>query len=259
MGAWKNKEDEIAYHKAYREKHRDKQIAYLREYSRKNRDKLLAQSKASYQKRKEIVKIAGVAYREKNKEKISASKKKWRKDHPEEAKLRDAKSRERHAEKIKLRASVYRKSNKEKIALYLAERFKNDVQFRVTVTLRNRIRTALRLQWGKKSKKTKELLGCSVEDLMRYLEAKFLPGMTWDNHCHKGWHIDHIIPCAAFDLTDPEQQKKCFHYTNLQPLWAKENQKKSSKFNGHRISSLRRVKLTPERNCSHFLGDGNAL
>ncbi len=56
-----------------------------------------------------------------------------------------------------------------------------------------------------------------------HLEKQFKEGMTWENHGLYGWHIDHIIPCASFDLTDLEQQKKCFHYTNLQPLWAKEN------------------------------------
>jgi hypothetical protein len=48
--------------------------------------------------------------------------------------------------------------------------------------------------------------------------------------CKKAaWHVDHIIPCSSFDLTDSEQQKKCFHYTNLQPLWAIDNLKKSNK------------------------------
>jgi hypothetical protein len=48
--------------------------------------------------------------------------------------------------------------------------------------------------------------------------------MTWNNHGK--WHIDHIIPCCAFDLADPEQRKRCFHYTNLQPLWAQQNFRK---------------------------------
>jgi hypothetical protein len=55
--------------------------------------------------------------------------------------------------------------------------------------------------------------------------------MTWENHGKFGWHIDHIIPCASFDLTDLEQQKKCFHYTNFQPLWWRENILKSDNLN----------------------------
>jgi hypothetical protein len=54
--------------------------------------------------------------------------------------------------------------------------------------------------------------------------------MTWENHGRYGWHIDHIRPCASFDLADPEQQRKCFHYTNLQPLWASENMRKGDKW-----------------------------
>ena len=65
---------------------------------------------------------------------------------------------------------------------------------------------------------------------MAHLEALFQPGMTWDNHAIDGWHIDHIRPCTSFDLTDPEQQRQCFHYTNLQPLWAFDNISKSDKW-----------------------------
>jgi hypothetical protein len=68
-----------------------------------------------------------------------------------------------------------------------------------------------------------------MDQLKQYIETLFKPGMTWGNHGNFGWHLDHIIPCSSFDLTDVEQQKKCFHYTNLQPLWAKDNIKKGSK------------------------------
>jgi len=78
--------------------------------------------------------------------------------------------------------------------------------------------------------KTMELAGCSLEDLMKHLESKFAEGMTWENYGIKGWHIDHIRPCASFDLEDPEEQKKCFHWSNLQPLWAVDNLKKSDKW-----------------------------
>jgi hypothetical protein len=76
--------------------------------------------------------------------------------------------------------------------------------------------------------KTIELAGCSLEDLMKHLESKFTEGMTWENYGR--WHIDHIRPCASFSLEDPEEQKKCFHWTNLQPLWAIDNLRKSDKW-----------------------------
>ena len=65
--------------------------------------------------------------------------------------------------------------------------------------------------------------------LKQYLENQFKPGMTWQNHTVTGWHIDHIMPCSIFDLSKPEKQKACFHYTNLQPLWYYENIRKSNK------------------------------
>lgn len=73
-------------------------------------------------------------------------------------------------------------------------------------------------------------MGADIETVKKHLESLFQNGMTWDNHGFDGWHIDHIVPCAAFDLTDPEEQKKCFHYTNLQPLWAKDNLSKGDRY-----------------------------
>lgn len=91
--------------------------------------------------------------------------------------------------------------------------------------LRNRLYMALK---GKlKLLTTKKLLGCSLEEFWKHLESQFQPGMTRENYGK--WHVDHIKPCISFDLTKISQQKKCFHYTNLQPLWAEENLKKGSK------------------------------
>jgi tetratricopeptide (TPR) repeat protein len=75
-----------------------------------------------------------------------------------------------------------------------------------------------------------ELLGCNLSEYRLYLESKFTEGMNWDNYGRKGWHIDHIIPCASFNLSDYNQQKQCFHYTNTQPLWWWDNLKKSAKY-----------------------------
>lgn len=90
----------------------------------------------------------------------------------------------------------------------------------------NRIWYALKGQ--RKSARTIELLGCPVEILRLILESQFQSGMTWENY-GPVWHIDHIRPCASFDLSDSEQQKQCFHYTNLQPLWAHDNLSQGAK------------------------------
>jgi len=93
--------------------------------------------------------------------------------------------------------------------------------------LRKRVRNAL--LGTAKAETTMNLLGCSMEELRRHLESNFEEGMSWGNHGIHGWHIDHKIPCSAFDLTDPEQQKECFNFRNLQPLWAKDNWSKGNK------------------------------
>ncbi|RYF14169.1 MAG: hypothetical protein EOO77_14625 [Oxalobacteraceae bacterium] len=86
-------------------------------------------------------------------------------------------------------------------------------------------------QVGKnKTRATMELVGCSKEQLVQHIEQQFQQGMSWQNHGngpHK-WNVDHIIPCSAFDFTSEEEQDKCFHYSNLQPLWFIDNMKKGS-------------------------------
>jgi len=104
-------------------------------------------------------------------------------------------------------------------------RLKIDNDFRLISNLRKRLYTALK---GKrKSDTTKILVGCSIQELKIHLESQFKEGMTWNNYGK--WHVDHIIPCAKFDFSKEEDQHKCFHYKNLQPLWAIDNILKSSK------------------------------
>ncbi len=94
--------------------------------------------------------------------------------------------------------------------------------------LRNRLGQALKAIKKEKSISTTNLLGCSIKEFKRYIELKFKNGMNWENYGK--WHLDHIKPVAKFDLNNLEEQKKCFHYTNLQPLWAIENIKKGAKY-----------------------------
>ena len=76
---------------------------------------------------------------------------------------------------------------------------------------------------SKKYFKFNETIGCSPEQLKKHLEKQFTEGMSWNNYGMGGWHIDHIIPCDHFKPFTKKQQKECFHYTNLQPLWEYDN------------------------------------
>lgn len=110
------------------------------------------------------------------------------------------------------------------------DRYKKNPEFKIRKDLAGYVRKSLKKQNVVKNIKFHTLLGCTVKELKLYLEKKFKPGMSWENHGLYGWHIDHIKPVSKFKLINPEEQKKCFHYTNLQPLWAKENIKKGNKY-----------------------------
>lgn len=109
------------------------------------------------------------------------------------------------------------------------ERHKVNPDFKLRMTLSGRMRSAVKAGGAKKAARTLALVGCTTAQLRAHLEAQFQPGMTWQNHGNKGWHIDHIFPCANFDLTNPESQRMCFHYTNLRPLWGRLNMAKGDR------------------------------
>lgn len=105
-------------------------------------------------------------------------------------------------------------------------RYHANPNFRMSICIRSRLQLALRRQGVSKRGSAVNLLGCPIAWLEVHLESLFKPGMNWSNH-GPVWHIDHIKPCAKFDLSKLEQQRICFHWTNLQPLFAEENLKKS--------------------------------
>jgi len=117
----------------------------------------------------------------------------------------------------------YTKKHKKEINRYLLIKRKTNINFKLTCYLRHRINMALK--GNPKLSTTMKLVGCSIDKLKNHLESKFQPGMSFSNYGK--WHIDHIIPCARFDLIKASEQRKCFHYTNLQPLWAKDNFRKN--------------------------------
>lgn len=100
-----------------------------------------------------------------------------------------------------------------------------DPHYKIKTNFMRRIRELVNGE--DKAGRSIELLGCTIDDFKQYLEDRFDEKMNWDNYALKGWHIDHIVPCAYFDLTNPVHQFRCFHYTNMQPMWGSENISKS--------------------------------
>lgn len=168
---------------------------------------------------KECVAISSKLYKEKDRERyLQKARENYRK-HLENG------VRWRRENKVRLREL----SNN-----YLRERRKTDLSYKIESCLRSRLQRAVKYQGVTKSDRTTILLGCTFQELRLHLESQFTEGMSWDNHGENGWEIDHKKPIVAFNLIDPEEQKKCFHYTNLQPLWRKDNRSKSSLHKGKR-------------------------
>jgi hypothetical protein len=122
---------------------------------------------------------------------------------------------------------AWRAKNRDKMRVYDI-RSRENIQRSIKNRLRTRITRVLHRNHIRKSAKTIDLIGCTWSDFKLHIEHQFTVGMSWENRSL--WHIDHIKPCAKFDLTDPEQRKLCFHYTNMQPLWAADNLSKHKKW-----------------------------
>lgn len=152
------------------------------------------------------------------------STKNWTKNNPNYKKKINKETRRNWKQKNK-------KELNKKAKEYRKARYHTDIIFKIKERLRSRLYHALIKQSVLKTQKTLELLGCTPQELKEYLESKFQEGMSWDNYGKDGWHMDHIIPCDSFDLIIEEEQKKCFHYSNLQPLWAEDNLSKNNKLN----------------------------
>lgn len=231
------------YRKAYYAANRERILARQRQYASENKEAKLAAGREYWRANREKILCKSKLYREANKEAISARRKAKYQQEKEliKQKQRDYRSKDpqRYRERHNKVQKKWRAENKDRVrAIYrrhMNKKRKTDVLFWLKCTVRERIACALSRQSSRKSDRTIALVGCSVAELARHLEARFLPGMTWENRGIKGWHIDHVIPIAKFDLKDPEQQSAAFHYTNLQPLWAKDNQRKGATAEGQNL------------------------
>lgn len=120
---------------------------------------------------------------------------------------------------------------------WVARRLEAKKMLSTDYRIRGRVRTYIRdalAHSHQRINRTEQYIGCTIKQLRTHLESQFKPGMTWDNYGQgKGnsvWHIDHIIACNNWDLSNPEHRRLCFHYTNLQPEWSADNIRKSDSF-----------------------------
>jgi hypothetical protein len=170
---------------------------------------------------------AGLDYVARNKESVRAAQRKWRIEHPEETAAIAKRFRESHPEKVRSEKAEYFQANKKAIIRKQIARYASDPRFRIEMLLRGRINVVIRRQKTIKAGRTMELIGCTLEHLRSHIESQFTEGMSWDAFNRGEIHLDHRRPCRSYDLTDPVQQRECFHFSNLQPLWAVDNMKKS--------------------------------
>lgn len=193
------------YYKTHKEQHRKA----MKKWRLENKEQIRKEAQEYYQTHKEERRC----YLVKNADKYREFSRKWGRAHPE-----TVAECGRRWRKTKGASEYYRNKNRVKRA---------KPEGRIESNLRSRVWSALK---GKsKSFRTLQLIGCDFEALRLHIEMQFQDGMSWANYGLHGWHIDHIRPCSSFDLSDPEQQKACFHYSNLQPLWAVDNLRKARK------------------------------
>lgn len=181
-----------------------------------------------------------------NKIKSVERSKRWAIKNPQKVKEKQKRYRQRHKEKIREAYRIWRTENKEKAAeatrnwkkknrerVLSNKRIRNKTCYLLNPNhkLRVLLRSRLRLAIKKKQKKGSavKMLQCTIEELKLHLESKFQTGMNWNNWSRKGWHIDHIKPLSSFNLEDEKELAEACHYTNLQPLWAIDNLKKTNK------------------------------
>lgn len=231
--------------KGYRKRNIEKVKEYAGEYRKNNKEKIKVAIREHYHKNKEKY----AEYAKKNEVKIKLRLKKWREDNKEKIAAFNKEykqlNKERYQEYQKIYSKQYAIDNKEKINraqnAYMKRRKAEDPGFRTGTILRTRMRQLI--NEGKMTKHSasitefaKFVVGLPQKEFLDYIEAQFYPHpitgkkMTWKNQGLRGWHLDHIKPVSKFDLTKWEEQLRCFHYSNIQPLWAEDNLKKSDKY-----------------------------
>ena len=179
----------------------------------------------------ELIKERRKKYIENNREKYLETKRKERLKNKDKYKARQKIYWQENKVRLSAQNKEWKNNNHQKVRDYYNDRhkilMKTDPKYKIKKNMKRRVNLALKDQGIIKDKSLVNYIGCSVSYLKKYLESKFIEGMSWSNYGK--WHVDHIKPCASFDLTNEQELKDCFHYTNLQPLWALDNIKKGYK------------------------------
>jgi hypothetical protein len=207
---------------------KEKLKAYNKQYGKiryaKNKEAMLRRNKEYREKNKDKLSVKAKAYYERTKERDKSKRKQWRLN-----------NHERLLEIGKKYRGIGREKRKEYDKHYSVE-YRNTPRGAVTRRLRERIRSTLK--GLTKSRHLYDLCGCDRAHLITHMEKQFTKGMSWEIFLTGEIHIDHKVPCAAFDFNKKEDQQACFHYTNLQPLWAKDNLSKRAFYTDEQKSTL---------------------
>jgi len=202
------------------ETHRESYIARAHRRWREKNEECRAYERKRYRENKAVIHTRHRDYVNRNRKKVLA----WRRSYFRSARGRALKqaSDRRCAARVAAYQSAWARRNRDKITRHLRIRRHTDLLYAIACRLRARMNLALRkYPHVRLSASVMKLVGCTGNELLQHLESRFLPGMSWENR--KLWHIHHIRELASFDLTDPEQQRVACHYTNLQPLWARDH------------------------------------
>jgi len=215
--------------KEYYLKNKEKISEYAKEYNFKNKERIKERRKEYNLKNKELNKERRKKYYLKNKEKISESKKEYYLKNKEHIKKKNKEWHLKNPREFPQDQKEYlsRPEIKEKRQNRMRNRYKTDINFRLTDLCRRRLRHALK--GNSKTASTMELIGCTPDELRQHIESKFEPWMNWENQGLGGWDIEHIKACFHFNMEDPEQQRACFHWSNLQPMEHIANIKKGTR------------------------------
>lgn len=206
----------------YAASHKEESNKHKREWKKKNPEKVKEQARIYAEKHPDVLAAKYKRYRERHPDKVAALQKTYRINHQEFIREIGKKWKSENVVRIN-------EQRRKRLSQKFLESPEYEKRFRLNNKMAGSIGMSLK---GKKAGRSWEkLVGYTLDDLIKHLEKRFLPGMTWENRGKGGWHIDHIIPLAVFNISSPDDIdfKKCWALKNLRPLWELDNLKKKDR------------------------------